>query len=161
MSNSEKPVISIPLDLPQIRVLATERTAEGNFIITVETTLEGTVCPQCGQFTAEFHGFEEWLQGRPLPILERKVYIGLRPNRYRCPACGGRPTTTQKLAWREENSPNTKAYEDYILKRLINSTVEDVSRKEEIGYDAVEGVIERRVAKQVDWARAIALKSVS
>jgi transposase len=151
MSNSEKPVISIPLDLPHIRVLGTEHTAEGNFILTVETTLEGTVCPKCGQFTTEFHGFDEWIQVRHLPILDRKVYIRLRPKRYRCPSCDGRPTTTQKLEWREENSPNTKAYEDYILKRLINSTVEDVSRKEEIGYDAVEGVIERRVAKQVDW----------
>src|SRR5262249_21765794 len=151
MSNSEKPVISIPLDRPHLRVLGTEHTAEGNFILTVGTTLEGTVCPKCGQCTTELHGFEEWLQVRPLPILDRKVYSRLRPKRYRCPSCDGRPPTTQKLEWREENSPNTKAYEDYILKRLITSTVEDVSRKEEIGYDAVEGVIERRVAKQGDW----------
>ncbi len=99
----------------------------------METTLEGTVCPKCGPCTAECPGFEEWLQGRPLPILERKVYLRLRPNRYRCPACGGRPTTTQKLAGREETSPHTQAYADYSLTRLSNRTVVAVSRKEESG----------------------------
>ena len=38
-----------------------------------------------------------------------------------------------------------------MLLQLINSTVEDVSRKEGLGYDAVEGIIERNIAAQVDW----------
>jgi len=35
--------------------------------------------------------------------------------------------------------------------QLINSTVEDVSRKEDVGYDAVEGAIERCVHVAVNW----------
>jgi transposase len=35
--------------------------------------------------------------------------------------------------------------------QLINSTVEDVSRKEDVGYDAVEGAIERCIHVAVNW----------
>ena len=51
--------------------------------------------------------------------------------------------TTQTLDWYENKSPHTKAYDQYLMLQLINSTVEDVSRKEDIGYDAVEGAIGR------------------
>jgi hypothetical protein len=36
---------------------------------------------------------------------------------------------------------------------LINSTIQDVSQKVNIGYDGVVGVMERRMAEQVDWSR--------
>ena len=35
--------------------------------------------------------------------------------------------------------------------QLISSTVEDVSRKEEVGYDAVEGAIDRCIQRRVAW----------
>jgi transposase len=35
--------------------------------------------------------------------------------------------------------------------QLVNSTVEDVSRKEDVGYDAVEGAIARCIQAQVNW----------
>jgi transposase len=37
--------------------------------------------------------------------------------------------------------------------QLVNTTVEDVSLKEHLPYDVVLGVIERRIAAQVDWTR--------
>ena len=49
-------------------------------------------------------------------------------------------------------SPFTRAYEEHLLKALIHSTVEDVSQKEGIGYDAVMGVLERRVSAQANWS---------
>jgi len=35
--------------------------------------------------------------------------------------------------------------------QLVNSTVEDVSRKEDIGYDAVDGAIDRCIHLSVNW----------
>ena len=37
------------------------------------------------------------------------------------------------------NSPHTQAFERWLLKCLINSTVQDVSRKLAVGKAAVEG----------------------
>ena len=38
------------------------------------------------------------------------------------------------------------------MKQLISSTVADVSLKENIGYDAVLGALERQVGSEVNWA---------
>ncbi len=48
-------------------------------------------------------------------------------------------------------SPQTKAYDHHLMLQLIGSTVEDVSRKEDVGYDAVEGAIKRCIHATVNW----------
>jgi hypothetical protein len=53
------PQISIPLDLPDVRVLQTEIDAKGDYIITVESTLERTQCRKCGREITQFHGHDE------------------------------------------------------------------------------------------------------
>jgi transposase len=38
-----------------------------------------------------------------------------------------------------------------VLLNLVNSTVVDVGIKEGLGYEAVQGIIDRRVSEKVDW----------
>ena len=144
--------VTIPLDIPDVRVLNIEISPRGECTITVESTLEGTRCRKCGREIREFHGLAEWLTLRHLPILGRKVFLRLRPKRYRCPYCEGGPTTTQELAWYTAKSPHTKAYEKYLLVQLVHATVEDVSLKEELGYKALEGIVDRWISREVNWA---------
>ena len=42
------PLISIPLDVPDVRVLQTELTKDGELMLTVESTLTTTTCRRCG-----------------------------------------------------------------------------------------------------------------
>jgi transposase len=151
LREEKKPMITIPLDLPAVRVLETEVTASGDFVITVESTVGHTTCRKCGRETAEFHSYDRWISLRHLPILDRAVWIRLRPKRYRCPWCSDHPTTTQRLSWYQPGADKTKAYEQYLLVRLVNSTIEDVSRKERVGYEAVVGVVDRYIRREVDW----------
>jgi transposase len=146
------------LDIPEVRVLTIEITPRGDCTITVESTLEGTKCRKCGREIREFHGLDEWLTLRHLPILGRKVLLRLRPKRYRCPYCEGGPTTTQELGWYSTKSPHTKAYEKYLLVQLVQATVEDVSLKEELGYKALEGIVDRWISREVNWAEVQGLK---
>jgi len=150
--------ITIALDIPDVRVLQIETNTRGDCTITVESTLEGTKCRKCGRRITELHGVDEWLTLRHLPILGRRVYLRLRPKRYRCPFCEGRPTTTQELSWYEAKSPHTKAYEKYLLLQLVHATLEDVSIKEEIGYKAVEGIVDRWISTVVQWAEVQGVK---
>jgi transposase len=145
--------ITIPLDIPDVKVLQTQTTEQGEFIITVESTLLSARCHCCGREIRKFHGLDDWVTVRHLPILGHPVYLRYRPKRYRCEACDSKPTTTQQLTWHESNSPQTTAYDTHLLLQLVNTTVEDVSLKERLPYDVVLGVIERRIAAQVDWAR--------
>ena len=146
-------MIPIPLDLPEVKVLHTETSAQGEIIITVESTREGTKCRRCGRPIKQFHGYDEPLRLRHLPVFEQRVLIEIRPKRYRCPHCEGGPTTTQRCRWYDPRSPHTKAFEQSLLRGLINSTVVDVSRKFGLTAEAVEGVLERGIAEQVDWGR--------
>ncbi len=148
-----KPQISIPLDIDDVNVLKIETRANGELHITLESSLNYGYCRRCGQKLTKLHSYDEWVTVRHLPILGHAVFVHYRPKRYECPECDGKPTTTQQLRWHEPNSPNTKAYDDYLLRCLINSTVQDVSMKERLGYAAVEGVLERCLAQQVDWTR--------
>ena len=143
--------ITIPLDVPDVRVLTIEINSRGDCTISVESTLEGTQCRKCGREIKEVHGLDEWITLRHLPILGRRVFLRLRPKRYRCPYCDGGPTTTQELAWYSAKSPHTKAYEKYLLLQLVHATVEDVSLKEVIGYKALEGIVERWISREVKW----------
>ena len=144
--------LQIPLDIPNIRLLSSRNGERGELILEVESHLNTTKCRHCGKAIIEFHGYDRPIQLRHLPIFERVVLIEIRPKRYRCRHCEGDPTTTQKLDWYDPNSPHTRAFERWLLKMLANSTVIDVTRRCEIGYDAVEGVLNRWIKTQVQWS---------
>jgi transposase len=145
--------ISIPLDIEDVNVLKVEIGAEGALHIHLESSLNYGYCRRCGQKVTKLHGYDSWVKVQHLPSFGRAVFLYYRPKRYECPSCDGRPTTTQQLAWHEANSPHTKAYDAYLLRALVNSTVQDVSRKEHVSYDTVWGVVERQLAAQVEWGQ--------
>lgn len=149
--------IRIPLNLPDVRVLELSKTEGGDWLIKIESTFQGTTCHQCGREITNFHGHDQAIRLRHLPLFEVPVYLEIRPKRYRCGYCDDHPTTTQHLDWHESRSPNTKAYEHWLLRILINSTVSDVSRKLGISEDVVSGTIDRWIAHQVDWSEYLDL----
>jgi transposase len=146
--------LSIPLDIPDVRVLDTKMNKKGDYIITVESTINSTTCQQCGREISQFHSHDRPITLRHLPILGHRVYLRLRPKRYECPYCSTKrhkKISTQQLAWYRPRSPHTKAYEEQVLFQLVNSTIQDVALKEGLGYEAVVGIINRHVATQVEW----------
>jgi len=146
-----QPRVMVPLDIENVDILETEYGAEGEIIITIASRQEGTQCRVCGREITEFKGHDDWICVRHLPIMGRPVYLRLHPKRYQCP-CSHNPSTTQGLNWREPKSPHTNAYDEHLLFQLVNSTIEDVSQKERVGYDAVKGALQRRIKTEVDWA---------
>lgn len=147
----KQPFISIPLDIPDVRVLQTDLTQADELILTVESTLPSTSCHRCGRTIAEQHGEDRPRLLRHLPILGRPVYLRIRPKRFRCPYCDNHPTTTQQLDWYDPNALHTKAYERLLIVQLVNSTVTDVVAKEDVSYDALLGILDRWIATTIDW----------
>ena len=143
--------ITIPLGIPDVRVLQTGLNERGEIVITIESTKAGTRCRKCGKWITKLHGRDEWVTIRHLPAFGRATYLRYRPNRYQCQGCEGQPTTSEKLEWHDANSPHSFAYDNHLLVELVNSTVEDVSLKEGISYASMAGVLERRVDASVDW----------
>jgi transposase len=146
------PMIEFPLDLPDVRVLKTEFSEHGDLIVTVESTLGSAKCRRCGKETREFHGYDTPIRLRHLPVLNRRVYIELRPKRYRCSKCEGSPTTTQRCSWYDPRSAHTRAFEQSMMLALVGSTLEDVARKNALGTDALEGMLERHLCAETSWS---------
>ena len=145
------PLISIPLDIPDVRVLQTEVTKAGELILTIESTLSSTNCRRCGRTITERHGLDEPRLLRHLPILGHVVYLRIRPKRFRCPFCDDHPTTTQRLDWYDPNALHTKAYERHLIVQMVNSTLTDVEAKEDVTADALLGILDRWIARSVEW----------
>jgi transposase len=141
----------IPLDIPDVTIEAVTTNRVGHFQITVQSTIEGTPCHQCGQMTTTFYDKDREISLRHLPILGRKTYIHLRPKRYQCLYWENHPTTTQQLAWYTPRSGYTKAYEEQVLLSLVHGTVEDSSIKEDVGYEAIMGMIDRHICQTLNW----------
>ena len=155
-------MITVPLGLSDVRVLNTQINEPGEVIITVESTLEGTTCQHCGREIDAFHQHDEWITLRHLSILGRPTYIRRRPKRYNCARCAHRKgkqkvTTSQQLAWHAAKSPYTRPYEEQVLFQLVNSTIEDVSVKTGLSWEAVAGIVDRYIHTQVDWDQLASL----
>jgi transposase len=139
------------LDLPDIAidrvVLGARRTLE----IHVHSTVEGAHCHRCGKPIDHYYGLGQALKLRHLPVFDYNTILVLRPKRYQCRSCEGLPTTTQTLSWYTPRASVTNAFEQQMLLALINSTLEDVSLKHAIGVDALQGMLDRRIAPEVDW----------
>ena len=143
-------MISLPLDIPGVSVSSAHQNEYGDYIITVESMQNGTICQHGGGNITKFHGHGRRVELRHLSVLGYRSYIHLRPKQYKCLHCDDK-MTTQPLDWYESKSPQTKAYDRHLMLQLNGSTIEDVSHKEEVGYDAVEGAIKRCIHAAVNW----------
>jgi transposase len=150
-------LLQIPLDIPDVEIEKFEGPTDRGFVITITSTVNGTTCQHCGKFIDKFYGYGKEITLQHLPILEKSVFLKIKPKRYQCPNCDNGPTTTQTCSWYDSKSPHTKAYEQWLLRELINSTITDVSMKRGIGEAAVEGIINRHIHPQVDWTKIKAL----
>ena len=152
--------LKIPLDIPDVEILDTEITDDGRLLIRVESQVETTKCGICGQEISCTYGHGQEIELRHLSVLGLETYIRLRPRRGQCQDCRYEPTTTQVLSWYEQRSPHTRAYDEYLLKQLVNSTIEDVKLKENVGYDAIVGALNRQIEVEINWAEVEDLRTV-
>jgi transposase len=147
--------LEISIDIANVRVESVEINRKGAYVITVSSTEHGTDCHSCGRPLTKSSGRGRAVVLRHLPILGRKTYLRIFPVRYECAHCKGKKgkpvTSTQRLSWYDPATGQTKAYEEHVLLALVNSTVEDVSIKEDVGYEAIMGMIDRRIECKVDW----------
>ena len=73
--------MQVPLNVPEVRVLSTQRTAQGHWLIRVESPLEGTRGRRCGREIRDLHGWDAVVRLRHLPLFDVPVWIEIRPKR--------------------------------------------------------------------------------
>ena len=144
--------ITVPLDIKSLEVLSQHIDLEGNIVLKVRSTNDHSTCHKCGKPATKLNGHAPMRRIQHLPIFEKPVYLEIVPSRYICEHCDDGPTTTEQYDWVDRNASITKGLEDYILRSLINSTVQDVSIKSGLGYKVIQGTLDRLVAAEVNWS---------
>ncbi len=139
------------LGLEDVKILSSVLTDEGIIIIRVQSTKQEVCCRRCGKL-CEPHGESARMKMRHLSILGHETYIEMRPPRGICKKCNDK-TTTQTLSWHGHNSRYTKFYEKHMLLSMVNSTLADVSIREDISDTAIQNVIDRYIKSDVDWKK--------
>lgn len=139
------------LELPDIEVERLFLEKKKVLKIFVNSTKDGCHCHRCGQPINDGYGLGQEVTLRHLPMFGYQIYIVIRPKRYRCLVCDHQPTTTQTQTWYTPKSPFTHAYEQELMRSLINSTMHDVSLKHDVGPDAIQGVLNRQIDAQINW----------
>ena len=142
--------ITLPFDIKSLEPVSQRIDNKGNIVIEAVSTNDRATCHQCGKAATKPAGFAPTRSIQHLPVFDQAVYIEIKPQRYRCDDCDS--TTTEQYDWVSRNSNTTKGLEDYILRCVVNSTIQDVSEKEKISYRTVQTVIDRRVTTEVDWS---------
>jgi len=153
MVNSK--TLTIPeelLGLDDIEIVESLLTSNNEIIIRVKSTKKEIPCHRCGE-PCDPYGKGSTIKLRHLPILGRKTFIELTPPRGICKKCDTKTTTTQTLSWHKRNGRYTKSYEEHILLSVVNSTLVDVSIREDISDTAVQNIIDRHIEEKVDWRK--------
>ena len=143
--------ITLPLDIESLEIVSQSIDTQGNVIIEVKSKKGSTACHKCQKPATKRYGTAPVIQVRHLPILDTPVYLRIYPARYQCDNCEDGSTTTETYDWCSKGSNITKGLEKYLMRNLIHSTVQDVSKKEKLGYKALTTALNRQINQQVNW----------
>ena len=142
--------IKLDLGIASLEVMSQETDKQGDIYINVRSTKKKSHCNKCGKDATIRYGSAPEMKIRHLPIFNRTVYLVIKPVRYKCEYCDGGVVTTEQYNWCGRNSRATNALNDYLLYNLVNSTIEDVATKNNIGYKTIENLV-TQLPEKVDW----------
>lgn len=150
--------LRIPLDIPDLEIISQAINKKGEILLSVKSLKTETPCHKCGKPATIRYGHSPELTIRHLPIFDTPVYLVIKPVRYKCEHCDGSITTTESYGWCKKGSHITNGLSDYLMRQLIHSTVEDVSKKERISYKKLTAALNNAIATEVNWASYSSLK---
>lgn len=136
------------LKLPHIEI-GTIKQINDEIYIYASSTKETTHCHLCKKEISAFYELNPEIKLRHLSVLNYKCYIILKPKRFLCKTCN--KATTQSCCWYRRKAKATLEYENHILLSMINSTIEDVSQKEDISYAILENIINKNISPEINW----------
>jgi transposase len=155
-------VLSIPLGLPEFKVIKQELLSYG-YAIHVEKTETQERCPHCGFATSSVHD-RRTRKVRDLAIFHQPVYLFVKVKRYRCWNCS--QVFSASLESIQPNQHYTNRFCEYLYELCEGSTIQEVSRKHRIPYTTLERIYysiaskkakERQAAKGASFQEGMVL----
>lgn len=124
------------LDLPGITVESCLEV-EGYVCIQVNVLAAGIECPHCQKFTSELNQVRSILV-RDLSTFGKPVYLKVPRRQFYCRKC--QRYSTEKLEFVQERRLHTQRYEQSIYQRVQSSSIEQISREENLNSEEIQGI---------------------
>ena len=113
---------------------------EEEIVLDIRINAQDSICPHCQTSTRKLN------QNRPvlirdLSISGRIVYLRLPRRQFYCPHCNH--YFTEQLSFLDQERHYTRRYEEFIYQQVKQSSIEQVSRNEQLSTDRVSGIFKR------------------
>ena len=124
------------LNLPKLTVESCTQEKQQVFLF-LRFFNETSDCPHCKNLSDKLH------QNRPvlirdLPISGQHIYLHLPRRQFYCSCC--QRYFTERLSFLEWERRYTRRYENAIYQRVQTTSIEQVSREEELGVEEIKGI---------------------
>ena len=143
------------LNLPEITVEGSVHV-EGYVCLQVKILAGEINCPHCQNSTRELHQSSSILI-RDLPTFGNPVYLKVPRRKFYCRKCQRYSTENLDfIDWRREH---TQRYESNIYERVQTSSIEQISREEDLSSEEIQGIFNHvsNQFKKKDWEPVLRL----
>ncbi|NJP11473.1 MAG: transposase family protein [Leptolyngbyaceae cyanobacterium RU_5_1] len=83
---------------------------------------------------------------RDLSIFGQTTYLKIPRRQFYC--CDCQRYFTESLTFLDEGRQYTRRYEEYIYQQVQSSSIEQVSRVEDLSFDRIEGIFKHQYARK-------------
>ncbi len=133
------------LDLPGFVVQALEYDERLEcLVVRCEHARDTARCPSCGTRSSHPHQYEPRTV-RDLALAGQVCYLEFASRRFKCARC--RRPFTEVLEAVAPQARCTRRYQQHLVAQCRGSTLQDVARRERLGYKTVEGCYYRLAAR--------------
>ncbi len=128
------------LNLPNLTVESCTQEGQQVFL-KLRLLNETSDCPHCQNLSDKLH------QNRPvlirdLPISGQSVHLHLPRRQFYCLFC--QQYFTERLSFVDWERRYTQRYENAIYQRIQTTSIEQVSREEDLSWDQVQGIFKHK-----------------
>ncbi|WP_413175510.1 transposase family protein [Anabaena azotica] len=125
------------LNLPGVTV-ESWHYSDSSVSFNLSIIVSGIHCPHCRKYTAELHQVRPILV-RDLPTFGKQVYLNLPRRQFYCRFC--QRYVTEQLEFINWRRKYTKRYEEMIYYLVHNSSIEQVSKQEDLSSEQVKNIV--------------------
>jgi transposase len=133
------------LNLPKTQILNARQVSDF-YLLHLQLTNEGISCPHCQKYLDVLHQ-TRYILVRDLSICGVEVYLKVPRRRFYCSQC--QKYISEQLTWLEAKQSFTERFKQYIYERVKESTVEQVSRSENLTSKQVQNIFSRLAQIQI------------
>lgn len=132
------------LNLPDMKVLDFQEIEGEEIIITIEKSVNYSICPSCRQITQSIHQ-NHWRMIHDLPWSKKPVLLKINRRQFKCHKC--KKVFSEKLDFVDKSKGYTKRLATDIVQQVLNSNIHSVAERNGLSDEEVESMLKKQVSQ--------------